>query len=61
MNARGMGGKMKNLKNWINFIFAWIDFIFAWIDLFFALFFLCFVAFIMFCSDKIKNLIANKK
>jgi ABC-type multidrug transport system permease subunit len=56
-----MGGKMKNLKNWINFIFAWIDFIFAWIDLFFALFFLCFVAFIMFCSDKIKNLIANKK
>jgi hypothetical protein len=59
MNARGMGGKMKNLKNWINF--NWINFIFAWIDLFFALFFLCFVAFIMFCSDKIKNLIANKK
>ena len=54
MNARGMGGKMKNLKNWINFIFAWID-------LFFALLFPCFVVFIMFCFDKIKNLIANKK
>ena len=45
---------INNLKNWINFIFAWID-------LFFALCFIVPVAFIMFCSDKIKNLIANKK
>jgi hypothetical protein len=44
MNARGVGGKMKN-----------------WIDLFFALCFIVPVAFIMFCSDKIKNLIASKK
>jgi len=52
---------MKNLKNCINFIFAWINFIFAWIDLFFALCLIIPIAFIMFCSDKIKNLIANKK